>query len=95
MRQIPAWSILVLLLTATATSADTYPRQRGVDAIHYIFNLTISDASNELVAESTVTVRFTAAGIQELTPDLTTATASPGMPRCRSASAPVVSSSWS
>ena len=43
----------------TASAADTYPRQPGVDALHYVFRLTISDLNNEIAGKSTVTVRFT------------------------------------
>ena len=31
------------LLFTTTASADTYPRQPGVDAVHYVFRLTLED----------------------------------------------------
>jgi aminopeptidase N len=38
--------------------ADTYPRQAGIDAIHYTFRLTLSDASDEISGEATADLRF-------------------------------------
>ena len=38
--------------------ADTYPRQPGVDAWHYIFKLDIRDTTSEIAAEATVEFRF-------------------------------------
>jgi len=38
-------AVVVLSATAPAAFADTYPRQPGVDAWHYVFRLEISDAS--------------------------------------------------
>jgi aminopeptidase N len=51
-------------------AADTYPRQPGVDAIHYVFRLTITDASDEIAGESTATLRVTSAGLKEVALDL-------------------------
>ena len=59
--------------------ADTYPRQPGVDAIHYVFRLTITDANNEIAGESTATVKFVTTGVKELVLDLTSASAGKGM----------------
>ena len=35
--------LLAGLLCALQVAADTYPRQPGIDAQHYIFRLTLSD----------------------------------------------------
>src|SRR5262245_56789759 len=75
-------TILILTLgfiSTTGLHADTYPRQPGVDAIHYVFRLTITDANNEIAGESTATVKFVTAGLKELVLDLTSATAGKGM----------------
>jgi aminopeptidase N len=50
-----------------------------VDAIHYVFRLTLSDASNEIVGESTVTLRFTAPDVREVALDLVSPTGTGGM----------------
>ena len=71
------WFAIALILSSTSTlplAADTYPRQAGVDALHYVFNLTFSDSSNEIAGESTATVKL-AAGVKEIALDLTTKSA--------------------
>src|SRR5262245_9240119 len=67
-----ALSITALLVCVPA-GADTYPRQPGIDAIHYVFRLTVDDASNRIVGETTVTFRLTSA-VPELWLDLASAT---------------------
>jgi len=76
-----ALKAFVLLLTvALAVSsahalADTYPRQPGVDAEHYVFRLTLlTTDSNEIEGEATVRLRITANGVKEALLDLTSAT---------------------
>ena len=64
-----AVSALVLLWSA-ALGADTYPRQPGVDAIHYVFRLALGDASDEIAGETTVTVKFATGGLREVALDL-------------------------
>src|SRR6185312_1712775 len=45
--------------------ADTYPRQAGVDAQHYVFRLTLlTSDSNEIQGEATVRLRVTANGVR-------------------------------
>jgi aminopeptidase N len=70
----------VLTLTALATSwsistrADTYPRQPGIDAQHYIFRLTLlKDASNEIDGEATVRLRVLRDDVREAVLDLASA----------------------
>ena len=48
----------LLLLFPGALHADTYPRQPGVDVLHYVFRLTLSDSSSEIAGETTITVKF-------------------------------------
>jgi aminopeptidase N len=49
--------------------ADTYPRQPGVDVLHYSFRLTLSDQTDAIEGEATVTARL-AAGVGEISLDL-------------------------
>ena len=56
----------LLLLFRRSLAADTYPRQPGVDALHYVFRLGLSDASNEITGETTVTVKFLRDGVTDL-----------------------------
>jgi len=50
--------------------ADSYPRQPGIDAQHYIFRVMLSDDSNEIAAQSTAVIRFVSDGIAEVSLDL-------------------------
>lgn len=69
---------IVALVTASSirVTADTYPRQPGVDAQHYIFRLTLlTGDSNEIQGEATATFRLVAADVREVALDLATPTA--------------------
>ncbi|HYL78277.1 MAG TPA: M1 family metallopeptidase [Bryobacteraceae bacterium] len=59
--------------------ADTYPRQQGIDAIHYVFRLTLSDDTDEIVGDATLDLRFIRDGVSEVALDLATATSGKGM----------------
>jgi aminopeptidase N len=78
MRSVMAVAALVCGVSAPL-AGDTYPRQPGVDAVHYVFRLVISDASNEITGESTATVRFSAAGVTEVALDLIKESGGTGM----------------
>ena len=64
-------AIAVLLLAASAAwcprvAADTYPRQPGIDAQHYVFRLTLlTGESNEIQGEATVRLRLVTGGVRE------------------------------
>src|SRR5688572_4026585 len=48
-RQHMPWRPIALLLLCAATlNADTYPRQMGIDAVHYVFRIGLSDQSSEV-----------------------------------------------
>jgi aminopeptidase N len=64
---------LAALTTSASVTADTYPRQTGVDAQHYVFRLTLSDASPEITGDASITVRLTADNVKALVLDLTSA----------------------
>ena len=65
---------LALTLAGTVGAhADTYPRQPGVDARHYVFRLTLlTGDSNEIQGEATTTLRVLTAGLREIALDLAT-----------------------
>ena len=42
---------------ARSAWADTYPRQPGIDVLHYPFRLTLADDSDAIEGEATVSVR--------------------------------------
>jgi hypothetical protein len=41
---------LAVVLDASPSAADTYPRQPGVNALHYVFRLTLADGSREIAS---------------------------------------------
>ena len=49
---------------------DRYPKNADIDALNYIFELRLSDETDEIIGEATVDVRFRVAGITELHLDL-------------------------
>lgn len=60
----------------TGVTADTYPRQPGVDAQHYVFRLTLlTGDSNEIQGEATATFRLVTDEVREIALDLATTTA--------------------
>jgi len=68
--------LAVALALAPSVSADTYPRQAGVDALHYVFRLALlTDDSPEIRGEATVTLKFITPGVREAWLDLGTSTA--------------------
>ena len=69
MRSPVRFALLVLAVRACAL-ADNYPRQPGVDAQHYIFRVTLSDATDEISAESTAVLRFVQQGVAQVALDL-------------------------
>ena len=74
-----ALSALLLTLTALPAGADTYPRQPGVDAVHYAFTLEISDTSPAIAGEAVVDLRFTQAGLTSVALDLLSVADGKGM----------------
>ncbi len=78
MKEAPL-SCLLLLCLCLAALADTYPRQPGIDTLHYVFRLSLSDDNDEIAGEATIDVRFTQDGLREVTFDLATSTNNKGM----------------
>src|SRR6188508_1293423 len=71
--------VAALLLLPGLAAADTYPRQAGVDAIHYVFRLTLADTTDVITGRVTVTVKFVTDGVREVQLDLTSAAGGKGM----------------
>ena len=69
---------LLLILFARPGFADTYPRQPGVDAIHYVFRLTVDDASDRIDGEALITFRLEP-NVAEISLDLASAVGDKGM----------------
>jgi aminopeptidase N len=60
----------LLALAVSGLAADNYPRQPGIDVQHYVFRITLSDDTDEIVGETTLTVRFVEGGVTRLGLDL-------------------------
>jgi aminopeptidase N len=71
--------VAALLIAPDGVIADTYPRQQGVDALHYAFRLTLNDDNNEIAGEAAIELGFTRDGLSEATLDLASAAAGKGM----------------
>jgi len=81
-RPAAAASLLALLLVsalAPPLSADNYPRQPGVDVQSYVFRVTLSDDTDEIVGETTVDVRFVQDGLPSFSLDLASPAGGKGM----------------
>lgn len=59
-----------LIATAAAALADTYPRQPGVDALHYVFDLTLTDDADVVEGEAVLNLRFLQDGVPSVALDL-------------------------
>ena len=81
MMSIRVLPMAALVWTAMSTSAlaDTYPRQYGVDAVHYAFRLALSDDTDAIEGETTATLRFVEPGVSEVFLDLAAAAQGKGM----------------
>lgn len=64
--------VLACALSAVTTvaRADTYPRQPGIDIVHYAFHLTLSDETDVIEGEAAVTFRAAQDGTATLALDL-------------------------
>ena len=71
--------LIALLLFARPAWADTYPRQPGVDALHYVFRISFGDASDEIEGDASIRVRFANDGVKEIVLDLATPADGKGM----------------
>lgn len=70
---------MVLLGFAGLALADTYPRQLGVDALHYVFRITVGESGDEITGEASADIRFVSPGVRSLVLDLTSPAAGKGM----------------
>ena len=57
-------STALLLISPYSSKADTYPINKNIDVKHYVFNLSLSDADNEITGTTLVTVNFNEAGMK-------------------------------
>ena len=79
MRTLVAVLTCLTFVALPLRALDTYPRQPGVHVEHYAFALELSDASDEIRGEATVTIRFTKDGLTSFFLDLATPSSGKGM----------------
>ncbi len=58
------------VLAAPLAAQQHYQRQSGVDVQHYLWAVTLSDSSDEISGDATITVKFTEAGLRSVFFDL-------------------------
>jgi aminopeptidase N len=69
-------STALLLISPYSSKADTYPINKNIDVKHYVFNLSLSDADNEITGTTQVTLSFKEAGMKNFRLDLINKTTS-------------------
>ena len=62
--------LVLYILTALSSAADTYPRNYSIDIIHYTFNLTLSDKTDEIFGKTAITVLFRKNDVRQFRLDL-------------------------
>jgi aminopeptidase N len=73
--QVRAFLLAALLAVSASALADTYPRQPGLDVLHYAFHLTLSDDTDAIEGEATVDIQVRSEGLATLDLDLAKPTA--------------------
>ena len=63
-------ALLMAMAGEPRLAADTYPRQPGVSIVRYAFDVTLTDASNDIAMTEVVELRFTSGGVTAVDLDL-------------------------
>ena len=63
-RIIILFTTVLLFVLPLISKADTYPINKKIDIKHYVFNLSLSDADNEITGTTLVTLNFKEAGMK-------------------------------
>jgi aminopeptidase N len=80
MKRILALLLFLLVWLTPPAAADTYPRQPGIDAVHYVFRLTLlTDETNVISGDATVSLKFVSDGVKEVVLDLASPAEGKGM----------------
>ena len=61
---------LFLSLISLTSFADKYPRNYSIDIIHYSFELTLSDNTDEIIGRTTISLQFKTTDVKQLRFDL-------------------------
>src|SRR5665213_1092161 len=79
MRRFLSIALGLAATVAPLDARDTYPRQPGIAIQHYVFALTLSDSTDEIVGEAQVTIRFVKDGLTSFFLDLASEANGKGM----------------
>jgi aminopeptidase N len=80
MRIPSAFVVLALAITAPGLFADTYPRQPGIDIVHYVFRLSLMPgADHRVTGETTIGLRIVQPNTSQVVLDLASAANGKGM----------------
>ena len=79
-RHICISAVLALLgaFSLPLAPADTYPKNPGIDALNYAFTIELSDATDTIVGDVALDLRFVAANVRSVRLDLINASAEQG-----------------
>lgn len=61
---------LLLLMAFSSRATDTYPKNPDIDMLHYVFSITLSEDTDEIVSVARIQVKFKKEGIANVRLDL-------------------------
>jgi aminopeptidase N len=70
MRYLQYFLLVIVLGTSAICHADNYPRNYSLDILHYKFELTLSDATDELIGKTSIVILFNTDNSKQLRFDL-------------------------
>ncbi len=70
MRYLQSLLLILLLRISTVSHADNYPINYSLDILHYKFELTLSDATDEIIGRTSIVVQFNTNDCKKLRFDL-------------------------
>lgn len=70
MRRLRHLLLIVALVISGICNADNYPRNYSLDILHYKFELTLSDATDEIIGKTSIVVLFNTDNSKQLRFDL-------------------------
>jgi aminopeptidase N len=71
--------LAVFVMLPKMAWADTYPRQTGIDIVHYVFRLRFTEGSDEVSGDATITMKVTSPNVRDASLDLTSSANGKGM----------------
>lgn len=59
-------AVAMMLVMSIPAAADKFPRQPGIKILHYGFDVTVSNASDEVIVKDTIDLQFLASGVRSI-----------------------------